>query len=1219
MKILKVGIKNLNSLRLETKLSFDESPLCDTGLFAIVGDTGAGKTTVLDAITLALYGKVARDPNNPLGVLSFGAIDAYSEVTFESSSDLYLAKWSVYRARKKVDGKIQGPSRELSKWNKSTKKFEIIAEKIKEVNEKIEEVSGLDYVRFTKSVLLSQGEFAAFLKSKEKERSELLERITGTEIYSQLSISAFRRKREEEAKLEQLSIQKDARKALTPEELKELKSELKTANDTSKDLVKVLEKDSNILNSLEQLKKCHFELENLKEKKELLKAREAQYSDEFSKLELYKKLLPLGADLALFQSDRKKHATIIEENKTLKTNVLQLDEKIKQKKTTLNDLEEIFRKSQLENKEKQSLFDEVLKLDVKLEKQSKPIEEIKANINEFQLQKEKEEKDIFEAKKSTENLKSKLAIMEKWLFENKEFESLKEELSSIESSRGELAEIWRRSLEFVEEKKGLFKEIEQLEQALKNAKDKQAEVQEKLKLADSEIKELLPDNLIENRREALQFLNKEIEELSQQTAQVKEFNSLTEMYNVLLKDLNEQEAQLENLRNQESVLNVRLMNSLEMVDEMNKRLEYKQGIYDQQRVLASYDEDRKKLKKGEPCPLCFSTEHSLDKHDLKPFVNEAAEELAVVKSQFDEVKMVHRQIANSYNEIQLKMEELIGNEIQKTSGAIQKQFNKIVEFEGKLKVFASKIDSNIFLLSQNFLINKKLESIEVSVAERRHKRDSIEIILEKVRLIELAEKEAGELVQGLSRKEVTLTERMNLLEKQIKESEKQKTSKISIINKLLKGYKLEFDLNTAKQMFADLRKKKEDFDKHQKLFSEGSNQLKINENEIIQSTKSISKIEKLLEKEKKKLEKLTHQFKEDWNQRKNLFGEKNPQVEKENWATFLNEKGVQLNHQKEEFNLLKIELEKLKSNFENNEKQSVGLEKSISLLEQKLKKGASKLGVEFDTIGASILEESRLNELEALKESITKQAIEFEQEDKSLLASIKELEMKTKDAPALLDLRSSIQVRKSKQQELFQKIGSIKERLDIQKNLESELKSLLKEIDDQQKELNRWSALSDIIGSADGKKFRAFAQGLTLEKLVILANNHLDLLNGRYVIQKRDNENLELEIIDTFQADNIRPMNTLSGGETFLVSLALALGLSDLAGKNTQIQSLFIDEGFGTLDEQSLDIAISCLENLQSTGKTIGIISHVPALKERISTQIQIIKQGNGFSDIEVV
>jgi exonuclease SbcC len=104
--------------------------------------------------------------------------------------------------------------------------------------------------------------------------------------------------------------------------------------------------------------------------------------------------------------------------------------------------------------------------------------------------------------------------------------------------------------------------------------------------------------------------------------------------------------------------------------------------------------------------------------------------------------------------------------------------------------------------------------------------------------------------------------------------------------------------------------------------------------------------------------------------------------------------------------------------------------------------------------------------------------------------------------------------------------------------------------------------------------------------------------------------------VDSYQADAVRPMATLSGGESFIVSLALALGLSDLASRKVQINSLFTDEGFGTLDAETLDTAISALENLQTKGKTIGIISHVDALKERIGTQIQVTKQVRGWSKI---
>jgi exonuclease SbcC len=164
----------------------------------------------------------------------------------------------------------------------------------------------------------------------------------------------------------------------------------------------------------------------------------------------------------------------------------------------------------------------------------------------------------------------------------------------------------------------------------------------------------------------------------------------------------------------------------------------------------------------------------------------------------------------------------------------------------------------------------------------------------------------------------------------------------------------------------------------------------------------------------------------------------------------------------------------------------------------------------------------------------------------------------------------------------------------------------------------RWSMLDDLIGSADGKKFRTFAQGLSLQKLVELANRHLQQLNGRYLLARQADKELALEVIDLYMANHRRPTYTLSGGETFLVSLALALGLSDLAGQRQQIQSLFIDEGFGSLDDDSLETALATLDSLQATGKTIGIISHVRFVKERIGTQVRVEKLRNGLSTVVV-
>ncbi len=172
----------------------------------------------------------------------------------------------------------------------------------------------------------------------------------------------------------------------------------------------------------------------------------------------------------------------------------------------------------------------------------------------------------------------------------------------------------------------------------------------------------------------------------------------------------------------------------------------------------------------------------------------------------------------------------------------------------------------------------------------------------------------------------------------------------------------------------------------------------------------------------------------------------------------------------------------------------------------------------------------------------------------------------------------------------------------------------------QEKEYARWHALNELIGSADGKKFRTFAQMLTLRKLVALANRHLQQFNPRYLLKvSPDSDALELDIVDTYQADRRRSVFTLSGGESFLASLALALGLSDMVGRRAQIRSLFIDEGFGSLDASTLDQALSALEQLQSSGKVIGLISHVRALRERIPVQIVLRKMGGGVSTLEVV
>ena len=196
--------------------------------------------------------------------------------------------------------------------------------------------------------------------------------------------------------------------------------------------------------------------------------------------------------------------------------------------------------------------------------------------------------------------------------------------------------------------------------------------------------------------------------------------------------------------------------------------------------------------------------------------------------------------------------------------------------------------------------------------------------------------------------------------------------------------------------------------------------------------------------------------------------------------------------------------------------------------------------------------------------------------------------------------------------------AALRAELDRDEQARRSQKAELAALEEEAKKLGVWTRLRGMIGSASGALFQEFAQGLSLDILVRHANRHLSRLSDRYRLRRVESGELTLEVVDLHQAGAIRPMASLSGGESFLASLALALGLSDLAGRNVRIDSLFIDEGFGSLDSDTLDLAVSALDSLRLANKTVGIISHVEVLKERIPVQIRVEKRLGGVSKLRL-
>jgi DNA repair protein SbcC/Rad50 len=261
--------------------------------------------------------------------------------------------------------------------------------------------------------------------------------------------------------------------------------------------------------------------------------------------------------------------------------------------------------------------------------------------------------------------------------------------------------------------------------------------------------------------------------------------------------------------------------------------------------------------------------------------------------------------------------------------------------------------------------------------------------------------------------------------------------------------------------------------------------------------------------------------------------------------------------------------------------------------------------------------ESRVHELQTKAASTKARREQLEVRVQELAASLANREPVT--AAMIAELEQSVR-RVSDELATQQKsAGIFEERLRSDSDARKRRDTGGAELQAAEVEASRWGRLKELIGSADGAKFSRFAQSLTLRQLIGLANEHLKVLAERYRLMAAEGDELDLRIVDLYQANVDRPMESLSGGESFLASLALALGLSELASRHHPIDSLFIDEGFGTLDSETLEVALSALENLRSRGKTIGLISHVDLLKERLSTQVRVVRGAGGTSRIEVV
>ncbi len=1220
MKILKIALKNLNSLKLDTVLDFTENPLRDAGLFAIVGDTGAGKTTILDALTLGLYGRVHRNKDEG-EVLSYGAVDGHAEVEFLVKEEVYRGKWIIWRSNKKVDGKIN-TKRELAKWNEEKAVFEILGSKVRDINVKVEKITGLDYERFSKSVMLSQGDFAAFLKAGDRERSNLLERITGTEVYSQISIAAFKKHKEEEQKISELKTELAALQILDGATVKTLKSEVKDLKKESKSQQKIVGTIQSQIQWRDRLATLEKQQTIFGESVEKVEQDITAAAPKFAKLEGHQKTLIFQKELTKLEGFETSQTELQAEQLELKAAIEKyqsIKDDLTEKSTLINGKLMALKKERVE---KEQLFQQVNGLDIQLKEKQIPFQKIQNEqliVGEELTQNQLKIDDLITKEQEGKTLVVKI---KDWLTQNEKFKDAATVLPALKN----LFSDWAINQKEAKELELVIKEQEQglqkTQRFIREFDEKLATQQASLKNAETAFLSQFTINEATERSQLLELLTTEIEQLDGKYKSLDLLIELNEDYQELITDLNKYDEEIIDLENKRAIIEGRLLTAIEMEEALQERYDYKLQMYEREKLLANYDRERANLVEGEKCPLCLSTAHPFRTiKDYKPYVDETEAEYMAVKMQMDHLKKETKKLLFRQDEISNQILQIVGAQEKDLEGKRDLILKRIKVAETKIATIAPElIDDNLYHTTKGAILLQKSNAVKIALYKKREQKSEL---IELNQEILQQEKVIAALHQNYNEEKIKIASTQTAYENT--------TTKLNLIHKkqsalqtkietILNPFQLEIVHEATDDTLDLLSKKAADFKRGTEKQIKLTQDLALFKQALKQQKKQQQEIEKRLNKVKKQVEERQSEITTLQKERQILFGTGQVVTIQSALNNRLQEAEMvdkKINQALKEAEIqLKSELAKAKKNTKDIEKVNKAIDQQTTQLLSKITaKG-------FATIAALKIANLSLEEVEtltSLQADLQKQLTQNQQSLKNTSKELKDTLAKALTTETITTLKEKLSATEAQFQQLQQQIGKITQQLEDNDSRKAQGKSLVEKMDIQQKEYSRWAKLKDIIGAADGKVFRAFAQGLTLKKLSELANRHLLQLNGRYLIHKPNDRDLALEIIDQHQANNIRSIHTLSGGESFLVSLALALGLSDLAGRNTQIKSLFIDEGFGTLDESALDLAIATLENLQSKGKRIGVISHVAALKERIGTQIQVQKRGSGFSSLNIV
>jgi exonuclease SbcC len=1215
MKILKLHFKNLNSLVGEWTIDFTAAEYSEQGIFAITGPTGAGKSTILDAICLALYGRTPRLERinaSQNEIMSRQCGECFASLEFQTSSGSYRTLWSQARARKKADGNLQNAQHIIEDCvNNKT-----LEDKLSKTPQMVTEVTGMDFEHFTRAMLLAQGGFAKFLQSSADERSPILEKITGTEIYSQISKLAHERKTSEENVLNNINARLAGINLLNSQEIDGLQAELAELTQQITTLItnkSTLEQQQTWLINLQKLGN---ELIVIQQAQQQLQIQQEQFAADELRLKDAKLVEEINSDIYIQLLELRKQLTTIKANLSANQEQLpKMQELLTKQQTQVSQVHSELLSYKTNYALNLKILQQVRLLDAEILTKQDGLAKVttKLNTSRNELDKLLTEQQDF-AKQQADKQQQQIQI-DNYLTEHRADATL---LSSYSGICAELDNL------LVLDSKLKSNQIEQISTQDKHDKlikliAEQESTQTKYTTQQSELNSQITQlqqtiqQLANGKNVAM--LKDEILQLNSQHTDYQELaRQLQEKANLALK-LQQVRTELTNEQQSSTEIKPQLERDNELLGYTTQLLDNLTAQKLLQSKIISLSDERANLQANQPCPLCGGLEHPYAQDGIA-VNNELDTQIAQAKAKISQLQAtlskLNAQLAtNNANIAKLSEQQ---NELISRQELLQQSIDNLV---GKYGLAISQVNDTLIhgqlsaIAEQINQLNqqiKGLQDYEQQLADYQAKLQELEKSLHEIKL------NFARLTEQKFASEKHLAE----LAHEISQSSGEYDKLSNVLMTRLTSYQVPIITSATIPAIKDnLAKRRDAWQNTEQQANATKQELQKLAHQLEQNSSLQTALNSQMSEQQHEVSTLQQSINALTTNRTALFGDKNTDAAETLWQQELQALEEKAKASETELNRLSQQQTALITLIEKDCAQLQALQTTQAQLEAQFiaRLNLVNIASEAEFI-AKRLSRDEMIAIGQTADNLKRQAIELTSRLKQTSEALaneqaKQLTDKTRD-----ELQTEIDSIQTNYEHSNQRIGEIRGQLSANQQAQEQQQDTLALRDKQLIITERYRRLHVLIGSSDGKKFRNFAQGLTFDLVVKHANQQLHQMSDRYLLIRDNDAPLELNVIDNYQGGEIRTTKNLSGGESFVISLALALGLSKLSSNKVQVDSLFLDEGFGTLDEDSLQTALDALDSLQRDGKLIGVISHVGALKERINLQIQVEALSGGVSKI---